>query len=166
MLKTINKHIWKLIRSASYCNLLLSGSGLTAPETEFVNEIFRFRFLCITLRAFSIEVSIKCLHYKPVLNHFCSGGGGVKSVCMWIARRRTLKLTFVPITSKNTDSGSGTFKNAWTCMEHEQRSFELRPSRGDVPWSPSVVSTRNSSVALAFQCKQKLSTWNFVFVLI
>ncbi|MFN9908742.1 MAG: hypothetical protein ACK56F_21885, partial [bacterium] len=23
---------------------------------------------------------IQCLHYKPVSNHFCSGGGGVKSV--------------------------------------------------------------------------------------
>ncbi len=54
---------------------------------------------------------IQCLHYKPVSNHFCSGGGGgeaVKSVWkwrLWIQRRKTL-LTSVPITSKNSPSGA------------------------------------------------------------
>ncbi len=50
---------------------------------------------------------IQCLHYKTVPNHYCSRGGGVKSVsrgdCEYIARRKTLK-AYVPITSKNSAS--------------------------------------------------------------
>ncbi len=54
---------------------------------------------------------LQYLHYKPVLNHFCSkwGGGGVKFFrslerWLWIARRKTLQI-FFPITSKNSASG-------------------------------------------------------------
>ncbi len=52
---------------------------------------------------------VQCLHYKPVSNHFFSGGGGdgVESISRGdceISRRKTLQ-TFAPITSRNSAAG-------------------------------------------------------------
>ncbi len=49
---------------------------LSAPEAE---RTISLRFLGIILRVLGLEVSVNNFHnYKPVSNHFCSRGGGIK----------------------------------------------------------------------------------------
>jgi hypothetical protein len=51
---------------------------------------------------------MQCLHYNPVSNHFCSGGGGgVKPlVDVTVNSKEENSYYFVPITSKNSASGN------------------------------------------------------------
>ncbi len=78
-----------------------------------MNVQISLRFLGIILRVVRLEVSIYCtmfsVHYKPVSNHFCSGGGGgVKYAGRGDCKKQWGKLlTFVSITSKNLASGFG-----------------------------------------------------------
>ncbi len=66
---------------------LIQGSQLYAPslipttnsfpEAEFKNVEISLRFLGLILKSSqTLGFRIICLHYKPVSNHFCSGGKG------------------------------------------------------------------------------------------
>ncbi len=87
---------------------------------------------------------VQCLHYKPVSNHFCSGGGGR---WLWIARRKTLK-TFVPITSKNLTSLQVTGKGIlFHRIQKNRKNKQL--SVKECSLFPQVLSLSNIKLASA-----------------
>ncbi len=56
-------------RSFCYPTLLVNNNCLMCMETPEA-DFMMYNFIEVSAS------SIQCLHYKPVSNHFCSGGGG------------------------------------------------------------------------------------------
>ncbi len=55
----------------------MEGGGKIRTRSRVHERTVSLRFLGIILRVLRLEISIdKCLHYKPLSNHFCLGGAG------------------------------------------------------------------------------------------